>query len=199
MSKKSQKNNQAMVKHSLAMLKSSLHGHPNRLRMQDPPQVNRRPFNNIVVQQTLVSDGTSLGISVSSLVKALTSQLGLVANDQTIMCIKLHRCDVWAISKANSTVRPSVNCDYSSLIPQVGDPTTPGNAIVAYPMLKRLEDIGGVSSAARVSYSWPKAMADQPLNLNADFILINVASNMTEIDIRWHLHWSTTDIQTPLP
>jgi len=167
--------------------------------MQDPPQVNRRPFNNIVVQQTLVSDGTSIGISVSSLVKALTSQLGLMANDQTIVCIKLHRCDVWAISKANSTVRPSVNCDYSSLIPQVGDPTSPGNAIVAYPMLKRLEDIGGVSSAARVSYSWPKAMADQPLNLNADFILINVASNMTEIDIRWHLHWSTTDIQTPLP
>jgi hypothetical protein len=151
----------------------------------------------VVVQQTLISTGTSIGLQVSSLSKALASQLGLQAQTQTIINIKLIRCDVWAISKANSTVRPAVNADFSSLIPQVGDPTTPGVAIVAYPLIKRLEDLGGVSSAARVSYTWPKSMSDVPLNKNADFVIAEVASNMTEIDVRWHVQWSTSDVATP--
>lgn len=94
-------------------------------------------------------------------------------------------------------MRPAVNADFSSLIPQCGDPTTPGVAIVAYPLIKRLEDLGGVSSAARVSYTWPKSMSDVPLNKNADFVIAEVASNMTEIDVRWHVQWSTSDVATP--
>jgi len=137
-------------------------------------------------------------LEVSAVVKALAAQLGLAANTNTILNVKVQRCDVWAVSKANSSVRPSVNCDFSSLVPIVGDPVTPGNAIVVYPLLKRLQDLGGVTSAARVSYSWPKHMADIPLNQNADFVVIEVSSNMTEIDIRWHLQWSTTDIATPV-
>jgi len=152
----------------------------------------------VVVQQTLLSDGTSIGLEVAAVAKALTSQLGLAANDNTIINVKIQRCDVWAVSKANSTVRPAVFCDYSSLVPACGDPTTPGNAIVAYPILKRLQDIGGVTSAAKVSYSWPKHMADIPLNQNANFVVIEVSSNMSEIDIRWHLQWSTADIATPV-
>jgi hypothetical protein len=148
----------------------------------------------MVVQQTVLSTGTSIGIEVSSVVKAVGAQLGLVANDNKIINVKIQRCDVWAVSKANSTVRPSVNADFSSFVPSVGDFQTPGNAVVAYPLMKRLEDIGGVTSAARVSYSWPRHMADIPLNQTANFVLIDVASNMTEIDLRWHLQFSTADI-----
>lgn len=179
---------------ALQQLKDSLHGHANRVRSLDPPATNRRPYFSVVVQQTIVSDGTSIGIEVSSVVKALGAQLGLVANDNKIINVKIQRCDVWAVSKANSTVRPAVNADFSSFVPVCGDYQTPGNAVVAYPLMKRLEDIGGVTSAAKVSYSWPRSMSDIPLNQTANFVVIEVASNMTEIDIRWHLQFSTADI-----
>jgi len=106
---------------------------------------------------------------------------------------------MYGLSKANSTVRPAVFADFSSIVPAVADPTTPGNAIVAYPLLKRLQDIGGVSSSARVSYTWPLSMADIPVTQNADFVLVTVASNLTEIDVRWHVEWSSVDIQDPTP
>ena len=185
------------AKAALSRLKSSLHGHANTLNALDPSATNRRPYHSLVVQQTILSNGQSVGIPVSDLVKRLLDQLGMAAQDATIVNVKLKRCDVWAVSKANSSVRPAVNADYSSLVPTIADPTSPGNAIVAYPLLKRLEDIGGVSSSARVSYTWPLSMSDIPLNKNADFVLITVASNVTEIDIRWHLDWSTADIQEP--
>jgi len=153
----------------------------------------------MVVQQTLISDGQSIGIQVTDLVKQLLGQLGLATQDATLITIKLKRCDVWAVSKANSTVRPAVFADFSSIVPAVADPTTPGNAIVAYPLLKRLQDIGGVSSSARVSYTWPLSMADIPVTQNADFVLVTVASNLTEIDVRWHVEWSSVDIQDPTP
>jgi hypothetical protein len=142
----------------------------------------------------VLSTGTSIGIEVSSVVKALANQLGLVANDNKIINVKIQRCDVWAVSKANSSVRPAVNADFSSFVPTVGDFQTPGNAVVAYPLMKRLEDIGGVTSAAKVSYSWPRSMSDIPLNQTANFVVVEVASNLTEIDIRWHVQFSTADI-----
>jgi len=148
----------------------------------------------VVVQQTVLSSGTSISIQVASVVKALGAQLGLIANDNKIINVKIQRCDVWAVSKANSTVRPAVNCDFSAVIPVCGDPATPGNAVVVYPLMKRLEDIGGVTSAAKVSYTWPRHMQDIPLNQTANFNVVEVASNMGEIDIRWHLQWSTADI-----
>lgn len=181
----------------LNIFKSEVHGHANNLRALDPPKVNRRPFYSIVVKQTLQSTGTSIGMQVSGIVKSLLGQLELAAQDATKITIKIKRCDCWAINKSNSTVRPAVNADYSSLVPQVADPTTPGNAIVAYPNIKRLEDLGSTTKAARVSYTWPLAMRDMPLNQNADFVVLETASNMTEIDVFWHIDWSTNDIASP--
>jgi len=185
------------MRRELGLLKSALHGHENKLRALDPVSLNRRPYNSLVVQQTLISEGTSIGVQVSGIVKALLGQLGLATQDATLINIKIRRCDCWAASKANSTVRPAVSADFSSLVPTVADPTTPGNAIVAYPNMKRLSDLGGVTSAARVSYSWPTAMADIPLNQNADFVVMETASNITEIDVRWHVLWNTADIASP--
>jgi len=186
------------IARSLNLLKSELHGHANNLRALDPPKINRRPFQSIVVQQTLLSSGTSLGVQISGIVKALLGQLGLATQDATLITIKIRRCDFWAVNKSNSTVRPAVNADFSSLIPQVADPTTPGNAIVAYPIMKRLADLGSITKASRVSYTWPLSMRDMPINQNADFVVIETSSNMTEIDVHWHLDWSTTDIASPL-
>lgn len=183
---------------ALSALKSNLHGHANNLRSQDPPRINRRPYQTLVVQQTLVGAGAAIAVQVSGVVKALLGQLGLAVQDATLINIKLQRCDCWAVSKADSSVRPALNTDFSSLIPAIGDPTTPGNAIVAYPKIKRLEDIGGVASAARVSYTWPLSMRDIPLTQQSDFVLIETSSNMTEIDIFWHVQWSPSDIASPV-
>lgn len=189
--------NRRSITRSLNLLKSEMHGHANNLRALDPPKVNRRPFQSIVVQQTLLSSGTSIGVQVTGIVKALLGQLGLATQDATLITIKIKRCDCWAVNKSNSTVRPAVNADFSSLIPQVADPTTPGNAIVAYPIMKRLEDIGSTTKAARVSYTWPISMRDMPINQNADFVVMETSSNMTEIDVHWHIDWSSNDIASP--
>lgn len=165
----------------------------------DPPPVNRRPYWSITVAQTYLSDGTSIGVEVSSIVKSLLEQLGLPTQAASSISIKIQRIDLYAVSKANSTVRPAISCDYSGLIPSAGDPTTPGNAIVSYPLMARLNDIGGVSSSAKVSYTWPLSMRDMPLSNTANFVVFEVATNMTEIDARIHLQWSSADIATPIP
>jgi hypothetical protein len=179
-------------------LKSALHGHANNPRSPDPPKVNRRPYYTLVVQQTITGSGAAIAVQVSQLVKATLGQLGLATQDATLINIKLQRCDVWAVSRADSSVRPALNADFSSLIPTMGDPTTPTNAIVAYPKIKRLEDIGSVSNAARVSYTWPLSMRDIPLNQQSDFVLIETSSNLVETDIFWHIQWNTGDIASPV-
>jgi len=184
---------------AVSSLKRELHGYQNKLTHLAPPQVNRRPYNTIVVAQTYLSDGTSIGITVSNIVKALISQYGLVTQNAASITFKLRRVDCYAVSKANSDIRPSVNADYSSLVPSVGDPTTPGNAIVSYTLLKRLADIGNVAEAACVSYTWPLAMRDIPLSQTADFVLVTAATNVTELDCRFHLSWSMADIADPIP
>lgn len=185
--------------HSVSRLTRELHGHENRLRTLDPPATNRRPYYSIVVSQTYLSDGSSIGITVEGIVKALLSQLGLPQQAAAAITIKLQRADFYAISKADSDVRPSLTCDYSSLSPTIADPTTPGSAIVSYPLLKRLIDLGGVTSCAKVSYTWPLHMRDIPLSNTANFTVCDTATNLTEIDARFHLQWSSADIATPIP
>jgi len=164
----------------------------------DPPTVNRRPFWSITVAQTYLSDGTSVEVDVASIVKSLIEQLGLPVQAAASITIKVQRVDLYAVSKANSTVRPSISADYSGLIPSSADPTTPGNAIVSYPLLSRQNDIGGVSTSAKVSYTWPLSMRDMPLSNTANFVVFEVGTNMTEIDARIHLQWSSADIASPL-
>ena len=184
---------------SVRDLTRELHGHENKLRSLDPPPTNRRPYYSIVVSQTFTSDGTAIGITVQNVIKSLLDQLGLPSQAASAITVKLQRADFYAISKADTDVRPSLTCDYSSLSPTIADPTTPGSAIVSYPLLKRLIDLGGVSSCAKVSYSWPLHMRDIPLTNTANFVVCETASNLTEIDARFHLQWSSADIATPTP
>jgi len=151
------------------------------------------------VAQTYLTDGTSVGVEIKGIIASLAGQLGLPDQAKSNLVIKLQRVDLYALSKANSDVRPAMTCDYSSLTPTLGDPQTPGAAEVVYPLLKRLRDIGGVSTAAKVSYTWPLSMRDIPLQQSANFVAFETSANVTEIDARIHLLWSTADVATPIP
>jgi hypothetical protein len=97
-----------------------------------------------------------------------------------------------------STDRPSIAMDVSSVTPSIGDPASPGSAEVFYGIMKKLTDQGNLSDAAKVSYTWPSAMADLPLSSQSVFSLISVAGNQPNTSVRVHLLWSSTDIATPL-
>lgn len=179
-------------------LKRSLTGYETKMRRLDPPPVNRRPYYPLVIGQTYVSDGSALEVQVKDVVKALSTQLGLSAQTATALTVKMQRVDCYAVSKADSSVRPSISVDYSSLVPCLGDPTTPGVAEVSYPHIKRLNDVGSVAAAATTSYTWPQAMRDIPLTQQSNFTLFEFSTNLTEVDVRIHVLWSTSDVASPV-
>lgn len=180
--------------------KRELHGHANNLRMVDPPSVNKRPFNTIRLHFVKETDqtGIAFAISVSDIVKLLLSQLGMATQTGSIVNFKLQRIDAFATSAAGDTLRPSVTLEASSVVPQVGDPATPGNAIVHYPVIKSLTDTGSVSKPARVSYSYPLFQRDIPLNSNSNFIVANIASNTKDTDVFFIVQWNTTSVAVPV-
>jgi hypothetical protein len=133
----------------------------------------------------------------SDMINALTTQLGLPSQASSIINIKVQRVDAYTMSTGASTDRPAISMDVSSVTPSIGDPTTPGNAEVFYGIMKKLSDQGNLSDAAKVSYTWPTAMADVPLSSQSVFALASVAGNQPNTAVRFHLLWSTTDIATP--
>jgi len=186
---------------ALNRYKSEQHGHENRLRMIDPTPVNKRPYNSIKLHFVKETDevGVAFAISVEDIVKVLLNQLGLQAQTATLVTVKLQRVDAWSTSAAGDTLRPAVTAEVSSLVPQLGDPLSPGNAIVHYPVIKSLTDTGSVSNPARVSYSWPLSQRDIPLNKNSNFTVATFSSNTRDSDIFFHVQWSTTDVADPIP
>jgi len=176
-----------------------LTGYVRNIHGLDPPCVTRRPWNYIVVQSTFLSDGQSIGITTATIVKSLLDQLGLATQDAAKIVFKLDFLSVYALSKANSTVRPAVNCDFGSLVSSMGDPTTPSNAIVNYGNIVRLEDIGSVSQAAGVSYKWGTPHSGMLLTNQSNFVVATVAANVNEIDCHFHISYSTNDVSDPVP
>jgi hypothetical protein len=138
-------------------------------------------------------------ITTKAIVTSLLDQLQLAAADGTIVVFKLQRIDCWAVSRADSSVRPSISVDFSSLIATLDDPQTPsGPTGINYPKIARLNDIGGADTAASVSYTWPQHMRAMPLTPLSNFTVFEYATNLTELDARIHLLWSTLDIAPPV-
>jgi hypothetical protein len=166
----------------------------------DPSSVNKRPYNTVKLHYVNDSDqiGIAFSFTVGDVVKLLLNQLGMATQTGTVVTIKLQRVDAWATSAAGDTLRPSVTADFSTLVPQVGDPATPGNAIIHYPVIKKLTDTGSVSYPARVSYSWPLSQRDIPMNANSDFTIGTFSSNTKETDVYFIVQWSTTDVAAPV-
>lgn len=186
---------------ALGRYKREQHGYENKLQAIDPPAVNKRPYNTVKLHFIKETDqvGIAFSFTVNDIVNLLLSQLGLQTQTSAIVVVKLQRVDAWATSAAGDGLRPAVTADISSLVPQLGDPATPGNAIVHYPVLKKLTDTGSVSHPARVSYTWPLSQRNIPLSKNSNFTVVTFASNVRETDVFFHVHWSTADVSPPVP
>jgi len=188
---------------ALNRYKREQHGHENHLAAIDPPPVNTRPFNSIKVHYVQETDqqGIAFDITTQGISKFLLSQLGLTTQAQSIVVMKIRRIDVFATQnqQQDNNVRPACTIDCSSLVPQLADPATPGNAVVFYPILKKLSDIGSQSKPARVSYTWPLSQSDVPVTQQANFTVCTISSNVKATDVYIHLHWSTTDVGVPTP
>ena len=185
------------VRRQINALKSSLHGHANELRHSAPPDFSKRPFNNLIVGHVISEAGAEQFIGTADIVGFIQDQLGLQTQTKTQIVFKLQRIDYYAVPIGSSGDRPSVDMEVSSLIPTVGDPATPGNAVVSYGNLFSKLDIGSLQDCAKLSYTFPKAMADIPLGQTADFNLLTCASNVPNSDLRFHLQWSTIAEATP--
>lgn len=201
MSRNGKSKRSAHFEAALGRYKREQHGHENILQAIDPPAVNKRPFNTIKLHFVKETDqvGIAFSFTVNDIVNLLLSQLGINTQASAIAVVKLQRVDAWGTSSAGDSLRPSVTADISSLVPQLGDPATPGNAIVHYPVLKKLTDTGSVSRPARVSYTWPLSQREIPLSKNSNFTVVTFASNVKETDVFFHVQWSTTDVAPPVP
>lgn len=193
-----QRRGPAPIQQQMNMLKKSLHGHANRLSHPAPPQITKRPWYPLTVDLIIASAGVETFYSPSDIVSRLVDQLGLTSQNKPIINIKVQRVDAYCMPTGASTDRPAVSLDVSSVTPAIGDPATPGVAEVFYGVLKKLSDQGNLSDAAKVSYTWPRHMADLPLSSNAAFGLVAVAGNLANTTVRFHLLWSTTDVGTPV-
>jgi hypothetical protein len=182
---------------AVQQLKRTMHGHENRLNHVAPPQITTRPYYPLVVNSVIANAGLETYYSPTDVINALVAQLGLADQDKTKINIKLHRVDVYGIATASSTDRPAVSLGCSSLLPSIGDPSTPGAAEVFYGIIKKLSDQGNLSESAKVSYSWPAHMADLPMNHNVGFTLASVSGNVANTLVRFHVLWSSTDVAIP--
>jgi hypothetical protein len=172
-------------------------GHTNVLR-GDPPPFTLRPWYPMVVGTVIASAGVETFYTPLDIVNLLSEQFGLGNQSKAIANIRLQRVDVWATATATTADRPSVSLDVSSLVPSTGDPTT-GAAPVFYSILKKTQDQGTLSESATVSYTWPDWMSELPLSSNTAFTAVGIAGNTANINVRFHLLWTLTDIAAPQP
>ena len=173
------------------MLKSALHGHSNKLQHLAPPPVNYRPFNSLVVSHVLPEANLDYKIGPLELVGYLAEQLGLQAQTKTLLVFKLKRIDYYAVPIGTSSDRPAVNMEVASLLPGIADPATPADAVLAYGKLFSGNDTGSLQDCAKLSYTFPQHMADIPLSQVANFHFLEVASNVINAELRFHIQWST--------
>jgi len=190
----------------LALLKSSLHGHANKLRSTNPPPFTTKPFNSLTVglilpdASTVESQQPVYGaFDVNALIKATTLQLYNASIPLPV--VKLSRVDLWALPKAASagdtTLNPipSIRMRVYSLTPSIGRSGSQSLLGDQCP-LKTLADIGMPgNSAAVVSYSYPRDQADVAhSDITGAFDIIKYHNGVdNEVHARFHIHWSTAE------
>lgn len=186
------------MKSELGMLKSSLHGHANKLTQVDPPAYNAKPWNSIVVNRDLAASATTPGtaITIGELVGSLIKQLDLPASTSNL-CVKIKRLDIWNVPiYAADTPKVFVKTKFYSIHAMHG--LAGSSAGAQFPMAV-LEDIGmtGAKSAV-VSYTWPRDQQDISLGVLSAGSTVNeiqLANYMSSVNgnavARFHLFWNT--------
>lgn len=175
-----------------------LNGGKRTLSGPAPRDFKPRPYFSLTCNLNIASASEMTYFTNQDIITAVISQLGLNAADANIMVVKLHTVDAWAVPEASSTDRPAVSMDVSSLIPQVEDTTAAPVAIV-YPILMQLKDVGNLSQAAKVGYTWPASQAQMPLGFQANHTVVAVSGNVTNVTVRVGLQFSFGGEAIPPP
>ncbi len=181
----------------MGALKSSLHGHANQLQHSAPPGYTRRPFNTLTVAHVVPDAGAEVFVGPVDIINYIKNQLGLSDQTKANIVFKLQRIDYFGTPVGSSTDRPSVTMNVSSLVPVVGDPATPGNAVVSYGILYTAIDQGSLQDCAKLSYTFPRSMGDMVMGNTADFNFLSVSSNVPNSELRFHVAWSTAGEAAP--
>jgi len=180
-------------------------GHTNPLSgLMSAPAVNLRPWFSIIVSHVLDAAGTAYSWSPKDIGTFLVTQLGLTnitgvdsAKIVSQINIKLKRVDLYAASGLAATDRPSCSLKLSSPIASIGDPTNPGAAEVFYPVIKSLEDVGTLSEAAKVSWTYGTSHQEMPLSTDSSFTIVEAAANVKFSTIRFHIMFNFGDDAPP--
>ena len=186
------------IRTQFRQIRRELNGTPIKAGSNEPPVVNTRPYYPYVVSLDLASAGVETLISVKTLVSIIATNLGLSAQAQAIMTIKIKSVKGWAYQYGPMEDRVAINGELSSLIPNVSDFDTQAsvNPVINYPVLYKFLDFGTLNRPAHFGYMYPRQMQNMPLTSSANFNLLSVATNSNSGTLHFHLEWSTTDIAT---
>lgn len=197
------------LRQSMGLLKSSLHGHPNKLRGTNPPSYTRVPYNNLIVNLETFAGQTDPGvgkIDASDLIGQLEDQL-FGTQSVTGLRVKVQRIDLWALPEklgdgglSSVGINPEISAKFYSII-DTSVETSGSGALAETAALKELDDIGlAGQSAAIVSYSWPRNQQDIPIRLFSEGTYSPIAEWATPTGVRVvarvHVHWSSVGATT---
>lgn len=184
----------------IRQLRRELNGYAPKNGAHDPPVVNLRPFYPLVITLDGAGAGVESLFSVSTLVKRVTSQLGLTSQAAANMVLKIKSVRGWAYQYGPDSDRVSLNGEVTSLVPNISDLTsqTTVNPTISYPVIYRFSDFGSLNKPAHFGYVYPKAQQEVILSPDCDFNVLTVASNTVSSTIHFHLEWSTAEIQPPV-
>lgn len=175
----------------------SLHGYQVKLRHMAPPPIVKRPFNNLVLNLVIPTAGTETFYTPAAIGAGIIGQLGLAAADIGNINFKISEVHVYTMATASDSDRPAVSLNASSTIPSISDSSS-GGTDVFYSIIKRLQDVGNLSEAARVGFHWPSHMADMPLSASQSFCVFAAAGNCANTTVRIHLRYSHNSDSAPV-
>lgn len=194
------------LRQSMGLLKSSLHGHANKLGATNPPPFARVPYNTVTLGGEFIPSTGQTGslvkdLTISNVIDELGDQLGITASGG--IRVKIQRVDCWSLPNttiltggtANIGVNPEVAAKFFTIVELTGETSGTG-AVSAPASLKELEDAGlNGQTAAVVSYTWPRNQQDipcpKPSTGTSQTLVQFTAPAGCIVLYRVHLHWST--------
>jgi len=184
--RKSSSRQSAQPMRAVRLLKSRITGHSNKLSGQAAPPVNEKIYYQQLIRVELSEayNFTPADISAALCTQIFPAAISGDADLRSSIVFKLERVDVWATATGSSTERPATTLTAYSTYSN----NTPQGSVI--PIIKEIKDLGSLSDAARVSYTWPLDMVETPLSSKSDSKIASVVFNTPSADVRFHLRWS---------
>lgn len=176
------------MRQELDRLQREEYGHVNNIKQTSPPSYTTRPWYNLVCGYEEKATTASTSFTPEEIIYAVSNQLGLTEHRNIL--IKLQRVDVWAMPDGKK--RPVAGLDVTSVLAPKAAATPDSEGL--FPMtLESITDKSlDVHGTAKVSYSWPKKMADYPYDATCRTRVVVASGNLDQIQIvRFHLLWTT--------